>query len=153
MEICRQTQGKQFSFRKQWKGVWFPTCPRARHSRGVTFLHTQWITDQPEMLLINTSRTWSRGSSPYLRDKQHSDKHSPSNHNTIAGDSSKSKHRRCLFSAPLLFPCVRLFLFIKLTHKFCFFFETMAHLLPKCVLACFCQCASVFVCVCVCAGL
>lgn len=38
--------------------------------------------------------------------------HSPSNHNTIAGDSSKSKHRRCLFSAPLLFPvCVYFFLF------------------------------------------
>lgn len=97
------------------------------------------------MVLINPNTTWNRGGFPYLRDKQHSDKHFLSIQNTIDGVTSKSKHRRSL--SYLLSSPVCVYVFDLLTFRFSIVSLTLAHLLPECVSACFCLCASVCLCV------
>lgn len=99
------------------------------------------------MVLINPNTTWNRGGFPYLRDKQHSDKHFLSIQNTIDGVTSKSKHRRSLsylLSSPVCVYVFDLLTFLWLWHT-CFL-NVCLHV-SVCVPVCAC------VCVCLCAGL
>lgn len=112
--------------------AWGLNRPEESHSSTV------WVTDQPVILLINTNTTWNRGGFPYLRDKQQGDKHFLRNQNTINDVTRKS-----IVCPPL---SVYMFLIYWVTDLI-LFLSTLAHLLPECVLAYFCLCASVSVCV------
>lgn len=81
----------------------FPHTSQGRDpATGTTFLHTQWIIERPERLLIKANTAWAEEARLTSETNSIQTNTSHSDHNTPDSEGSKSKCRRCLFSAPVL---------------------------------------------------
>lgn len=146
--VCSQTQGQQLIVRG--RELDFPHVRGARRTAaGSTFLHTQSIAEQPtrpeqRKLALPQRQTAFRQPPPTVI-------------STLLTVEAVNPNTGGVCARLLSFSLRLYFSFFKsysLTNGVAFlpYGYTQTHLLPQCVLACCCQCASVFAFVCVCAG-